>query len=86
MNQTWLFMMGLWSLGLLVRVALPTKWTLLLSPLRRIPGVEQLSIALQCISEPTVTNNPLTNLEILYTNADQLLNKIDDLSTIIAGG
>ena len=33
----------------------------------------------QCISDP------LTNLEILYTNADQLLNKMDDLSTLNAG-
>jgi len=35
--------------------------------------------------EAGVAINPLTKLDILSTNVDQLLNKMDDLLTLIAG-
>ena len=53
------------------------------NPPRQIPDVEQPSITQQCISEPAETNNPLITWRF-DTNADQLLNKMDDLSTLIA--
>ena len=64
-----------------------------MGPLQIAPDVNQFSIE-QCpdVEQPSTDNsdpraaiNPITKLDILYTNADQLLNKMDDLSTLIAG-
>ena len=65
------------------------KWTqihLLLPETRQIvPDIEQHCTEQFCIPDPKVVTNPLTESDILYTNADQLVNKMDDLSTLIAG-
>ena len=64
-----------------------------MGPRQIAPDVNQFSIE-QCpdVEQPSTDNsdpraaiNPITKLDILYTNADQLLNKMDDLSTLIAG-
>ena len=49
-----------------------------------VPNIEQHCTEQFCILGPKVATSPLTELDILYTNADQLLNKMDDLSTLIA--
>jgi len=58
---------------------------LLLETSRIVPDIEQHSFEECYSSDPEVAINPLTELDILYTNADQLVNKIDDLSTFVGG-
>ena len=55
---------------------------LLLETNRIVPDIERHSFEEWYSSDPKVTINPLTELNILYTNA---VNKMDDLSTLIAG-
>jgi len=58
---------------------------LLLEMSRIVPDIEQHNFEECYSSDPKVAINPLTELDILYTNADQLVNKMDDLSILIAG-
>ena len=58
---------------------------LLLEMCQIVPDIEQHSIEQFYTPDPKVGINPLTELDILYTNTDQLVNKMDDLSTLIAG-
>jgi len=58
---------------------------LLLKMSRIVPDIEQHSFKEYYSSDPKVAINPLTDLYLLYTNADQLVNKMDDLSIHIAG-
>jgi len=49
-----------------------------------VPDIEQHCTEQFCILDPKVVTNPLTELVILYTNTDQLVNKMDNLSRCAA--
>ena len=51
---------------------------LLLETSRIVADIKQHSFEECYSSDPKVATNPLTELHILYTNADQLVHKMDD--------